>query len=496
MGDVIESFLTHPDPERFGGCLDGKENLLDNHGQLKKKQSPGARPWKNAYKITWLRKFQATPSDSEKQLQRSRRWYQSASIGRWCWTVIPYIIVVGSGIYFLVTSLTTVAGRAGSRTYAFSMTWGAADQNALGLLNMNITSRQPALTKREHVSNLLFPGSSPTLRNSIIMFANMWHWLLSLLYIQCNSVLTCMCAEAEWQSYARKRKSLRVTTPRGLQRSTYFVSVPMRYGLAFQLAFPVLHWTLSQGVFLVVIQGFWQGSAEYEGTNNLPFLAFSFWPIFTSILIGISILSVLVTVSLKRHANIMPMGATCSAVISAACHPPAEDVEAHLFPVQWGRVPPRAKSLAKLADTENPSGSDEVDTTLAQHHVTSNPPEPQHLEITSQSGQSQSVKGHHYELVPPSASRDDQNLQGSDIDSTAEEQQQHSGREEDVPLMMQVSPSQRSMVKPPSCTTTEIRTPAQDNMRHYTFTTYAHVECATSEEKYPDLYLKHDCEYH
>lgn len=114
------------------------------------------------------------------------------------------------------------------------------------------------------------------------MFANMWHWLLSLLYIQVNSLLTCMCAEEEWQSYAKKRKSLRVTSPRGLQRSTYFVSLPLRYGLPFQVAFPLAHWTLSQGVFLIVTQGFWQGDAEYDGTSSLPFLAFSFWPIFTS----------------------------------------------------------------------------------------------------------------------------------------------------------------------------------------------------------------------
>lgn len=34
----------------------------------------------------------------------------------------------------------------------------------------------------------------------------------------------------------------------------------------------------------------------------------------------------------------MPFAVTCSAAISAACHRPADDKEAHLLPVQWGVV--------------------------------------------------------------------------------------------------------------------------------------------------------------
>lgn len=46
------------------------------------------------------------------------------------------------------------------------------------------------------------------------------------------------------------------------------------------------------------------------------------------------------------HANLrkypgdsaMPLASTCSAAISAACHRPEADKEAHLLPVQWGVV--------------------------------------------------------------------------------------------------------------------------------------------------------------
>lgn len=34
----------------------------------------------------------------------------------------------------------------------------------------------------------------------------------------------------------------------------------------------------------------------------------------------------------------MPLAASCSVAISAACHPPDEDRFAHLMPVQWGII--------------------------------------------------------------------------------------------------------------------------------------------------------------
>jgi hypothetical protein len=39
-----------------------------------------------------------------------------------------------------------------------------------------------------------------------------------------------------------------------------------------------------------------------------------------------------------RHKGRMPLASSCSAAISAACHPPEGDVDACLLPVQWGTV--------------------------------------------------------------------------------------------------------------------------------------------------------------
>ena len=47
----------------------------------------------------------------------------------------------------------------------------------------------------------------------------------------------------------------------------------------------------------------------------------------------------------------MPLVSTCSAAISAACHRPQEDVDAHLFPVKWGVVTAEGEKPARCAFT-------------------------------------------------------------------------------------------------------------------------------------------------
>ena len=46
----------------------------------------------------------------------------------------------------------------------------------------------------------------------------------------------------------------------------------------------------------------------------------------------------------------MPTGATCSAVISAACHAPAGDEEGYKFPLQWGVIPHQNDPISALSN--------------------------------------------------------------------------------------------------------------------------------------------------
>jgi len=58
----------------------------------------------------------------------------------------------------------------------------------------------------------------------------------------------------------------------------------------------------------------------------------------------------------------MPLVATCSAAISAACHRPEQDVDAHLLPVQWGIITtsetPARTAFTTWRDVRAPRGDE------------------------------------------------------------------------------------------------------------------------------------------
>lgn len=175
----------------------------------------------------------------------------------------------------------------------------------------------------------------------------MWQFLLSILYLGYNSVLSTLMVAEEWSSYARKRKALRVSHPTAHQRSTYTISMPLKFGLPVMLFFSFAHWLVSQSVFIlrvnivdtVALGGF--GSTAPDGWT---YTGFSLIPIFTVIPLIIFLFLLLLLTSLLRILHTgsgrtnpaMPLVSSCSAAISANCHRPKEDVDASFMPVKWG----------------------------------------------------------------------------------------------------------------------------------------------------------------
>lgn len=84
-----------------------------------------------------------------------------------------------------------------------------------------------------------------------VFFANYWQFPASFLYLFCNAFLSCMLISNEWAGYYDDREALRVSVPRGLQRSNHFVSMPFKYSMPALIAFALLHWTLSQSIVVM-----------------------------------------------------------------------------------------------------------------------------------------------------------------------------------------------------------------------------------------------------
>jgi hypothetical protein len=175
-----------------------------------------------------------------------------------------------------------------------------------------------------------------------VSFANSWQLEVSCLYLLYNALLTTLCVAEEWSHFGNERKFLRVSAPKGMQRSTYFLSLPYRYGVPASICMSFLHWCISQSVFLERAVGLWpDGTRNYKADSSRIGVS-SIGLIFSVSVGGLFILG-LVCLGFRKVTFHLPIVSTNSAAISAATHCPKEDVDACLLPVKWGVV--KAPSL-------------------------------------------------------------------------------------------------------------------------------------------------------
>lgn len=174
-----------------------------------------------------------------------------------------------------------------------------------------------------------------TLTNALI--ANIPQLFLSISYFFFNSVCTAMAAALEWNAFAMRRKGLRVSKPSNSQRDTYFLQLPYKFGIPLAAMSGLMHWLLSQSFFLVRQEYREADGSLLEnlsksacGMSNLSFLIL--------MIVYLCLYALFFVFACTRIRARIPFAASCSLVYSAACHPPLDDVDAHLRPVQWGEV--------------------------------------------------------------------------------------------------------------------------------------------------------------
>jgi hypothetical protein len=184
-------------------------------------------------------------------------------------------------------------------------------------------------------------GNTALLAN--ILIANSPQVMVSFLYILYNSILTRQLVADEWVRFLREdgKKALRVSFPVGMQRSSHFLSLPFRYSVPLMIVSIILHWFISQSIFLV------QSSAFSAGPNGqrLPMCDYSARGYtlgggVSAIAVGSAILAALLVNSLIRGYHDIPAGfqrmAFHSMAIQAICQRPDSDVDAAFFPVRIG----------------------------------------------------------------------------------------------------------------------------------------------------------------
>ena len=168
-----------------------------------------------------------------------------------------------------------------------------------------------------------------------VILANLPQTILSYIYLSFNWLCTCMYAGHEWMKYASHRRPLRVTSPIGAQRSTYYLQLPYRYSIPLITLSSLLAWLTSQSFFLVQIKVMDHGS---ESDKSISSCGYSPGAIALAMIVGSIIFLATVLIGLRQYPIGMPLAATNSMGISAACHAPPDDLDASVLPVQWGVV--------------------------------------------------------------------------------------------------------------------------------------------------------------
>lgn len=88
-----------------------------------------------------------------------------------------------------------------------------------------------------------------------VLLANLPQFIMSIIYIFYNAMLTTFLVQREFSHMYKenKRKPLRVSEPIGIQRGSYFISLPLRYGIPSYVLSGFMHWMISQSLFLARI---------------------------------------------------------------------------------------------------------------------------------------------------------------------------------------------------------------------------------------------------
>ncbi|KAI1660678.1 hypothetical protein F4813DRAFT_378961 [Daldinia decipiens] len=178
-----------------------------------------------------------------------------------------------------------------------------------------------------------------------VLVANSPQVIVSFIYLFYNSILTRQLVADEWTRFTRPegKKPLRVTSPVGMQRSSYFLSLPLKYSILLMIGSILLHWFISQGIFVVQTSSFGPGAnGERHPEFDVSARGYSALGVLLAIILGAVLVLVLVVNSFARKFQSVPAGFQLmgmnSSGISLMCQRPEEDFDAHLFPVRIGVV--------------------------------------------------------------------------------------------------------------------------------------------------------------
>ena len=167
-----------------------------------------------------------------------------------------------------------------------------------------------------------------------------------MVYLSFSRVVRSIMLSREYATYAYERRGLRVTDPRGAQRSTPWLSIPYRFAKPLTCIMVLLHWTISESIFVARVN-MYDMYHQRKPSADIDTCGWSHPAIIVSLIIGGVLILGLLIMGLRRYPMGIPLASSCSAAISAACHSSTGEANnAAQMAVMYGVLPDKTGSAS------------------------------------------------------------------------------------------------------------------------------------------------------
>lgn len=316
-GDALASFLENPDHTTVGYCVASEEDIkrsialwLDGRrGSSVPVESFAWSPHKRRFWLATEPGIEAS-SDPWSRMFRVTVFVRIEFYTIWSeLTVVPRMITF---LYAVMAALIFAVINTAKGTMIES--WGTASTSSFNLGQQSFDARGILIST---------------------LVANAPQVLLSCVYFLLNTTMTAHSSAQEWNTFGEQRQPLRVTSPTGLQRSTHFLQLPYRRAVPLIIYSCLLHWLLSQSIFVTRYEVYDRDGALLP-KDSVCACGYSTSSLLTTVVALITGIVGICHVIFRTTVEKIPYRANSSLILSAACHPPPGDVDAHKKLLKWG----------------------------------------------------------------------------------------------------------------------------------------------------------------
>lgn len=315
LGDAIESFIKHPDPSTQGMCL------LTAHQAER----------------TFTRTANNVEPAPQSYSAKRQRWHRVATKYQWSMLFALLLIMIIGLLLGIVFGTRILAPPTLANAWSIGLGQVQTQNLVLG-------------------TNLPQLGASAVLITALV--ANAPQALLSFLYMVYNTIFTLMYLGEDWDLYGaytaasrirfrgnskkQTHRYLRVSDPKGQQKSTHMLNLPMRFAIPLICISGLLHWLMSSSLYLANIS-----VIPRDGTlprqDEITTVAFAPQGMILLCALAVWMIVIVSLNAFRRFGGEMSIVASNSAAISAACHvgnlPERRRREMVLRKLAWGEIP-------------------------------------------------------------------------------------------------------------------------------------------------------------